>query len=78
MHHPAPRCCSGTSCLTQDQGRHAVVTTVRSHYYMTGFRELHCSLQHSNPGIQLIVLGVEGDLPAEDVEVTLCILQSLL
>ena len=45
------------------------MTTVRSHYYMMGFRELHCSLEHSNPKLQLIVLGVEGDLPPKDVEV---------
>ena len=69
IHHPVPQCCSGQSCLKQDSGRHAVMTTVRSQYYMMGFRELHCSLEHSNPGLQLIVLGVEGDLPPKDVEV---------
>eukprot|EP00891_Asterochloris_glomerata_P008341 jgi/Astpho2/8341/Aster-x1515 len=68
IHHPVPQCCSGQSCLKQDSGRHAVMTTVRSQYYMMGFRELHCSLEHSNPGLQLIVLGVEGDLPPKDVE----------
>lgn len=29
---------------------------------MTGLRELHCSLQRSNPDIPLIVISVDGDL----------------
>ena len=29
-----------------------------------GLRELHCSLARTDPGVPLVVLGVEGDLDA--------------
>jgi hypothetical protein len=65
--HPAKRCCHGVDCLKGRKGRHAFVTTVRTGDYMPGFRELACSLQASNPGTELVVLGVEGELSARDL-----------
>ncbi|KAK9834812.1 hypothetical protein WJX81_000699 [Elliptochloris bilobata] len=46
------------------QSRHAFVTSMRSADYLMGLRELQCSLNRTNPGVPLIVLGVEGDLDA--------------
>ena len=62
---------AGGGCLPAGRpGRHAFVTAVRSAAYLTGLRELACSLARSNPSVPLIVLGVAGDLqPAEVAEV---------
>ena len=58
------RCCSDTDCLPQHEGRFAFVASMRTDDYLMGLLELHCSLQQSNPGIPLVILGVEGDLSA--------------
>lgn len=63
--HPVCRCCSGADCIQSDRGRYAFVTSVRTFDYLTGLRELHCSLQRTNAHIPLIVMGVEGDLDPE-------------
>lgn len=66
--YPAGRCCSGRECLDQDRGRYAFVTSLRTSEYMTGLRELHCSLQRTNPAFKLIVIGVEGDLTLHEIQ----------
>lgn len=65
---PAPRCCIGTDCLAIDGGRYAFVTSVRTPDYLVGLRELHCSLQRSNPNVSLIVMGVDGDLAEQHIK----------
>jgi hypothetical protein len=62
---------AGGGCLPAGRpGRHAFVAAVRSAAYLTGLRELACSLARSNPGVPLIALGVAGDLaPAEVAEI---------
>ena len=62
--HPVRHCCMGEAC-SASQSRQAFVTSMRSANYIMGLRELHCSLNRTNPGVPLIVLGVEGDLDAE-------------
>jgi hypothetical protein len=61
--HPSPRCCQGKACLSLNRGnKHAFLASLRSPGYIPLLRELHCSLQKSNPGVPLIVIGAEGDL----------------
>ena len=64
---PAPTCCQTDSCLTDNRSRHAFVTSLRSEDYLVGLQELACSLNRSNPGVPLIVLGVEGDLSSDTI-----------
>lgn len=40
------------------------MTSLRTEGYLMLLRELHCSLQRSNPGVPLVILGVDGDLGA--------------
>ena len=61
--HPVRHCCMGEAC-SASQSRQAFVTSMRSADYLMGLRELHCSLNRTNPGVPLIVMGVEGDLEA--------------
>ena len=66
--HPVSHCCMGTACIangTRDK-RHAVVTTLRSPEYMMGLRELKCTLERTNPGLQLVILGAAGDFQPDD------------
>ena len=62
--HPVKHCCMGADCTARSRGRHAFVTSMRSAdpKYLVGLRELHCSLKKTNPGVPLVVLGVEGEL----------------
>lgn len=59
------RCCGDENCSSGSNRKYAFVTSIRTPSYMTGLRELHCSLQLSNPGVPLIVMGVSGDLDDE-------------
>ena len=66
--HPVSHCCMGEACIanrTTDK-RHAVVTTLRSPEYMMGLRELKCTLERTNPGLQLVILGAAGDFEPDD------------
>ena len=65
--HSESRCCSDTTCSSSSKSKFAFVTSIRTAYYMTGLRELHCSLRRSNPDIPLIVMSVDGDLDEQDV-----------
>lgn len=66
--HTVRRCCTGLDCLEEDQGRYAFVTSVRTPEYILGLRELHCSLQKSNPNVTLITISSEGDLEPHQIE----------
>ena len=65
--HPVTHCCTGESCITKGtlKRRHAVVTTLRSPEYMMGLRELKCTLEQTNPGVDLVILGAAGDFDPE-------------
>ena len=80
-HHesdPAPTCCLDEGCLpqglqatrgtSQARGRAAVVTYVRSGEYLPLFWQLECTLRRSNPGLELALMLVEGELEAAAVE----------
>ena len=49
-------------------GRVAVVTYVLGEAYLPLFWQLECTLRRSNPGLELAVMLVEGELEAEAVE----------
>ena len=66
-HHSESRCCSDATCSSSSRSQYAFVASIRTAYYMTGLRELHCSLQRSNPDIPLIVISVDGDLDEQHI-----------
>ena len=61
--HPVSHCCTGEACIADgaSERRHAVVTALRSPGYLMGLRELSCTLERTNPGVKLIILGAAGD-----------------
>lgn len=60
---PSPRCCDDWNCKAHDKHRYAVLTTLRSPNYFPLLEHLACSMEHSNPGLKLLVAIVAGDLP---------------
>ena len=79
--YPAPACCLDEGCLPRQQqglqaapgareapGRVAVVTYVRSAAYLPLFWQLECTLRRSNPGLELAVMLVEGELEAQALQ----------
>lgn len=63
--HPTPRCCADEGCLPAGEGagRVAAVTYLRGQHYWPLFRQLECTLRRSNPGLELALMHVPGELP---------------
>jgi lipopolysaccharide biosynthesis glycosyltransferase len=60
---PSPSCCVGQNCLKTTSGKNAILTTIRSENYFPLLYSLACSIRQSNPGVELVVATVLGDLP---------------
>lgn len=62
--HPAPRCCRDEACaFTGAPGqRAAVVTYLRDDTYLPLMRQLECTLRRSNPGLELALMHVPGEI----------------
>jgi hypothetical protein len=50
--------------MTRDKGRYAILTTLRNDAYLPFLDNLLCSLEKSNPRIDIIVATKQGDLSA--------------
>lgn len=61
---PVHVCCMGVHCLSTTKQRHAVVTYVRSQAQLQAAQALASSLWRTNPGLDLAVMLVRGELPA--------------
>lgn len=66
---PSPRCCADEGCAADPSAGHrtAVVTYLRGPgegTYLPLLRQLECTLQRSNPGAELGVMAVPGELGA--------------
>ncbi|KAI3425708.1 hypothetical protein D9Q98_007684 [Chlorella vulgaris] len=61
---PVQSCCIGQQCLAHSKGRHAVVTHVRSQREVTQLQQLETSMRRSNPGVDLAVMLMRGQLGA--------------
>ncbi|PRW57962.1 glycosyl transferase [Chlorella sorokiniana] len=61
---PVQSCCIGEQCVRNSKGRHAVVTHVRSQREVTQLQQLEASMWRSNPGVDLAVMLVRGELGA--------------
>ena len=62
--HPAPRCCRDEACaFTGAPGqRAAVVTYLRDDTYLPLMQQLDCTLRRSNPGLELVLMHVPGEI----------------
>jgi lipopolysaccharide biosynthesis glycosyltransferase len=58
---PTPSCCVDEVCI-ENRGKNAILTTLRSENYFPLLYSLACSIRQSNPGVQLVVATVRGDL----------------
>lgn len=61
---PIQACCIGQQCVRNSRGRHAVVTHVGSHREITQLQQLEASVRRTNPGVDLGVMLVRGELGA--------------
>lgn len=64
--HPAPHCCHDEACaFTGAPGqRAAVVTYLRDDTYLPLLQQLECTLRRSNPGLELALMHVPGEMSA--------------
>lgn len=63
--HPSPRCCSDEGCAAGAGHRVAVVTYLRDDRYLPLLQQLECTLRRSNPGVELGLMAVDGELSAD-------------
>ncbi|KAL4457270.1 hypothetical protein ABPG75_012135 [Micractinium tetrahymenae] len=61
---PIQACCIGQQCVRNSRGRHAVVTHVRNQREVTQLQHLEASVRRSNPGVDMGVMLVRGELGA--------------
>lgn len=63
---PAPHCCEGAACIPDPAtARNLVLTYVRSDNYLPLLRQMECTFRKSNPGVELGVMTVKGELGPE-------------
>ncbi len=67
-----PRCCDNESCVLQDKGRHAFLTTIRSDNYLVMLAQMATQLKKHHPTTPLLVFTMEGDL-SPDVRWMACV-----
>lgn len=63
--HPAPHCCTDERCAAAPGDRKAVVTYLRGDAYAPLLQQLECTLRRSNPGMELGLMAVPGELSDE-------------
>lgn len=61
---PVQSCCIGEQCVRNSRGRHAVVTHVHSQREVTQLQRLEASVRATNPGVDVAVMLVRGELGA--------------
>ena len=59
---PAPRCCADEACAAGPGARVGVLTYLRGDAYAPLLAQLECTLRRSNPGAELGLMAVPGEL----------------
>lgn len=59
---PAPVCCEAAACSKPKTSRVAALTYIRTEKYFPLLQQLECTVRSSNPGLELVLMYVKGEL----------------